>query len=58
MQDAKTYRQFADDCRRLAQTMAAAKDKHTLLDMAKAWEERAQEADKKARRTDGNGSDS
>jgi hypothetical protein len=45
MQDAKTYRQYADDCRRIAETMSA-KDKTVLLEMAKVWEERAVEADR------------
>ena len=45
MQEAKTYRQFADDCRRIAETMSA-KDKVTLLEMAKVWEERAAEAER------------
>jgi hypothetical protein len=45
MQDAKTYRQYADDCRRIAETMNG-KDKATMLEMAKVWDERAQEADR------------
>ena len=43
MQDAKTYRQYAEECRRIAQTMNA-KDKAVLLEMAKLWDERADEA--------------
>jgi hypothetical protein len=43
MKDAETYRQYAADCRRLAATMQA-KDRKTLLEMAAAWEARADEA--------------
>ncbi len=43
MQDAKSYRQYAADCRRIADTMNA-KDKATMLEMAKVWEDRADEA--------------
>jgi hypothetical protein len=45
MQDAKTYRQYADDCRRIAQTMSA-KDKAIMLEMAKVWDERAADAER------------
>ena len=45
MQNSKTYRQYADDCRRIAATMNA-KDKATMLEMAKVWEERAAEAER------------
>ena len=43
MQDAHTYRQYANDCRRIAETMTA-KDKAIMLEMAKVWDERAEEA--------------
>ena len=43
MQDAKSYRQYASDCRRIAETMNA-KDKAIMLEMAKVWDERAEEA--------------
>jgi hypothetical protein len=43
MQDSKTYRQYAEDCRRIAQTMSA-KDKAVMLEMAKVWDERAGDA--------------
>jgi hypothetical protein len=43
MQDAKSYRQYANDCRRIADTMTA-KDKAIMLEMAKVWDERADEA--------------
>jgi hypothetical protein len=45
MQNSKTYRQYADDCRRIADTMNA-KDKAIMLEMAKVWEERAAEAER------------
>jgi len=45
MQDSKTYRQYAEDCRRIAETMSA-KDKATMLEMAKVWDERAAEAER------------
>jgi hypothetical protein len=43
MQDVKSYRQYAAECRRIAATMNA-KDKATMLEMAKVWDERADEA--------------
>jgi hypothetical protein len=48
MQESKTYRQYAEECRRIAQTMNA-KDKAVLLEMAKLWEERGDEADRLAK---------
>jgi hypothetical protein len=48
MQDAKSYRQYAEDCRRIAQTMNA-KDKAVMLEMAAVWEERAEEAERLAK---------
>jgi hypothetical protein len=47
MQDSKTYRQYAEDCRRIAQTMSA-KDKAVMLEMAKVWDERAEESERLA----------
>ena len=49
MKDAKTYREYATDCIRMAKQMGA-KDKDALLKMAEAWEERAQEADRQAQK--------
>jgi hypothetical protein len=49
MEQAKTYREYAADCIRLSRLMSA-EDREILLRMAKAWEERAQEAERK---TDG-----
>jgi hypothetical protein len=42
---ANTYREYAADCRRIAQLMSA-KDKDVLLTMAQAWEDRALEAER------------
>jgi hypothetical protein len=50
MQDARTYRQYATDCRRIAETMNA-NDKAIMLEMAKVWEERAEEADRAQQRS-------
>jgi hypothetical protein len=47
MQKAKTYREYAADCRRLAETMEK-KDRPVLLRMAEAWEARADEAERAA----------
>jgi hypothetical protein len=43
MKNNETYRQYAADCRRLAETMSS-KDRVVLLEMAAAWEARAEEA--------------
>jgi hypothetical protein len=43
MQDAKTYRQYADDCRRLAHSMPEHRTK--LLDMASVWADVASKAE-------------
>jgi hypothetical protein len=45
MQDAKTYHQYAADCRRMASTMNV-NDGKILLKMADAWDERAKEAER------------
>ena len=45
MQDAKTYHQYAADCRRMASTMNV-NDRKILLNMADAWDERAKEAER------------
>jgi len=47
MQKAKTYREYAADCRRLAETMEK-KDRPILLNMAEAWDARADEAERSA----------
>ncbi len=54
MQDAKTYRQYAADCRRIAATMSP-NDTIRLLDMAAAWETMAQHAEQSKKKKDGDG---
>ena len=49
MLKAGTYRQFASECRRIAEGMNG-KDRETLLRIAEAWDERAQEAERKGDR--------
>jgi hypothetical protein len=49
MQESKSYRQYAADCRRMARTMSA-KDQATLMKMAEAWEARADEAERQERK--------
>jgi hypothetical protein len=43
MQDAKTYRQYADECRKLAQSMP--QQRQTLLEMAAVWTDLARRAE-------------
>ena len=45
MKDAKTYREYAADCIRIAKGMNP-NDREALLKMAEAWEERAREAER------------
>jgi hypothetical protein len=53
MQETKTYRQYAADCRRIAKTMSK-KDGEILLTMAEAWDSRAEEAERlQAKKSDG-----
>src|SRR5262245_2772732 len=47
--ESQKYRHYAADCIRLSQTMNAA-DKQTLLEIACAWEQRAQEAERQEKR--------
>jgi histone H3/H4 len=55
---AEKYRQFAEDCRRLA-GKAAAKDRAVLLEIAEAWEQCAKDAGRKTEKTtDGKDTDS
>jgi hypothetical protein len=44
--DAKTCREFARDCVRIAEKMNA-KDRETLLRIAQAWETRALDAERR-----------
>jgi len=46
MQEAKTYRQYAAECRRIAKTMKEAVDRQALLQIAEAWEKQAMEAER------------
>jgi hypothetical protein len=58
MESAEKYRQFAEDCRRLAEK-AAPKDRIVLLEIAEAWDQFAKVAGRKAERmTDGKDTDS
>jgi hypothetical protein len=58
MESTEKYRQFAEDCRRLADK-ATPKDRIVLLEIAEAWEQCAKEAGRKTeRRTDGKDTDS
>ena len=55
MPEAKTYRQYAADCRRLAKTMNQ-KDGAILLKMAEAWDMRADDVEKaETKKSDGQG---
>jgi hypothetical protein len=45
MKDAKEYREYAADCRRIA-AMMKGEDKTKLLKIAEAWEKTAQEAER------------
>lgn len=49
MLTANQYRQYAADCRRMAETMTGS-DRETLLKMAQLWEERAQEAEQRGKK--------
>jgi hypothetical protein len=44
--ESKKYRHYAAECVRLAQMMAAG-DKQALLEIADAWEQRAEEAERR-----------
>jgi histone H3/H4 len=58
VESAEKYRQFAEDCRRLAEK-ATAKDKTVLLEIAEAWEQCAKDAGRKTEKTsDGKDTDS
>ena len=57
MLEAKTYRQYAADCIRIAEKMEP-KDKQILLKIAEAWKMRAEEAERREYKRDGKGEDS
>ena len=46
MLESEKFRQYAADCIRIARQMSG-KDRQVLLDIAAAWEKRAQDAEKK-----------
>jgi len=48
--ESQKYRQYAADCVRMPQTMNA-KDKQRLLDIAAAWNTRAQEAEQREKKS-------
>ena len=50
MREAETYRKFAKECRRMAET-ASAKDRAVLLQIADAWENQAKHAEVHADKT-------
>jgi len=53
MFESQKFRQYAQDCIRIADKMNA-KDRETLLKIAEAWETRAAEAERKeTKKTDG-----
>jgi hypothetical protein len=57
MHDEKSYREYARFCRDLAGTMPT-KDSRVLLEMADAWDARAQEASRQdSKKKDGGGQD-
>jgi hypothetical protein len=55
MLEAKTYRQYAAECVRIAEKMDA-KDRRVLLEIAEAWTMRAQEAERREQPVDGKAS--
>lgn len=48
--ESEKYKQYAADCLRIARTMNA-KDKQTLIEIAAAWDSRAQEAEQKGKKS-------
>jgi hypothetical protein len=57
MQNSNIYRQYAADCRRLASGMSE-KDRSILMQMAEAWDSRADEAERSEnKKKDGGGTD-
>jgi hypothetical protein len=47
MDDPAIYRKYAEECKRLAQSMSPA-DRRIMLEIAQAWLARAQEAERNA----------
>jgi hypothetical protein len=54
MKEVRQYRQFAQECLRLAAS-AKQKDKAVLFEIAEAWEEQARLAEEKIAKPDGKG---
>ena len=46
MREVETYRKFAQECRRMAQT-ASVNDRAVLLQIAEAWESQAKRAEQR-----------
>jgi hypothetical protein len=51
METASNYREFAAECRRLAQKAKTEQQREILLEMAQAWLRLAEEAGRKQRRS-------
>jgi hypothetical protein len=56
MKKSQTYREYAADCVRIAKSMSA-KDRETLLEMARAWEDRARDAERQEKERQENKAD-
>ena len=53
MQDPAKFREYAEECKRLAKRSANEKDRAALLEIAEAWLACAIEAERKSNRRDG-----
>ena len=52
MQNPGKFREYAEECKRLAKTARSAKDRAALLEIADAWIKCAEEAEQRTRRTE------
>ncbi len=52
MKTVAEYRQFAEDCRQLAEKLRAPDDKHAVLLMATAWDKVANEREAQLKKAD------
>jgi hypothetical protein len=50
MQDPAKFREYAEQCKRLAQTAGSEKDRKALLEIAEAWLNCAVEAERMAKK--------
>jgi hypothetical protein len=50
MQNPATFREYAEECKRLAKTAKSEKDRAALLEIAEAWFACAAEAERNSRR--------